>query len=85
MVDDNKHNILYFEGSTMKELYNHLENWQRRENKRFLSVSIQKDGDNFCCIALSNPTEVIICRGSGGNQAIVTNGELAVSATIYGM
>lgn len=33
--------------------------------KRLLSTSIEKDGDKFCCIALSNPTEVSIvnsCR-----------------------
>jgi hypothetical protein len=44
----------------MVTLYRELENWQKESGKRFLSVSIEKDGDSFCCIALTNPTEVVI-------------------------
>jgi len=36
-----------------------------------LWIKFQKDGDTFCCIALSNPTEVVICDVSGHGQAAV--------------
>jgi hypothetical protein len=78
MSDNNKHNLIYFEAASMKELYETMEEWQKTNQKRLLSTNIQKDDGKFCCIALSNPTEVIIC-GSRGNQAVVSNvGELWV-------
>jgi|TARA_B100000959_G_C14883031_1_gene583396 hypothetical protein len=42
----------------MKGLYDAMEQWQNTNQKRFVSTSIQKDGDMFCCVALSNPSEV---------------------------
>ena len=78
MRDENKRNLLYFESASMRELYNCMEKWQREHHKRLLSTNIQKDGDTFCCIALSNPTEVVICDGSGPNQAGVSRGYLNV-------
>ncbi len=78
MTDENKCNLLYFEGATMRELYNCMETWQTKNHKRLLSTNIQKDGDTFCCIALSNPTEVVICDGNGSNEAAVFNGHLYV-------
>lgn len=65
MPDDNKHNIQYFESSSMYDLYNILTNWQKDNRKRLLSVNIQKDMDKFCCIALTNPTEVVLTDESG--------------------
>ena len=54
MWDDNKRNLLYFESSSMRGLYDCMETWQNENRKRLLSIDIQKDGDNFCCIALTN-------------------------------
>ena len=60
MSGNNKHNILYFEGSTMQELHKSMDKWQKDNEKRYLSMSVEKDGDLFCCLALTNPTEVDI-------------------------
>ncbi len=60
MSHENKRNLQYFESPSMKKLYKDIENWQNRNHKRFLSINIQKDCDSFCCIALTNPTEVVI-------------------------
>jgi len=48
-------------------------NWQNDNQKRLLSLSIQKDGTVFCCIALTNPTEVFIQSGDNNYQAKVTS------------
>ena len=64
MSDNNKHNILYFESATMKELHKSMDKWQKDNEKRYLSMSVEKDGDLFCCMALTNPTEVIIYGSS---------------------
>jgi hypothetical protein len=75
MSEDNKHNILFFENSSMRGLHDAMERWQNENHKRFLSLSIQQDGETFCCIALTNPTEVVITNyGGGGNYAMVGNG-----------
>lgn len=29
------------------------------------STSIQRDGENYCCVALTNPTEVVITSADG--------------------
>jgi len=79
VVDANNRNLLYFESSSMNALYKCMETWQNENNKRLLSISTQKDGDNFCCIALTNPSEVIIISGSGTNHgARVGHGYLQV-------
>jgi hypothetical protein len=72
MPDTNKHNLLYFEGPTMRGLYSHMEEWQQTNNRRLLSISVQRDGENYCCIALTNPTEVVITSEDGKNHAEVT-------------
>jgi phosphoribosylformimino-5-aminoimidazole carboxamide ribonucleotide (ProFAR) isomerase len=59
-MPDNKKNIQYFEAATMRKLNDLMNTWQEENQKRFLSTSIQKDGDVFCCIALTNPSEVVI-------------------------
>ncbi len=56
MSDDNKRNLQYFEAPSMKELYESMETWQVENKKRLLSVSIERDADKFCCIALTNPS-----------------------------
>ena len=72
MSDKNKHNLQYFESSSMKQLFDLMEIWQVENEKRLLSVSIEKDGDKFCCVALTNPTEVIIMNGASSGGAEVT-------------
>jgi len=68
MPDDNKHNLVYFEGPSMRDLYKSMEDWQNANNKRLLSANIQQDGGVFCCIALTNPSEVVLVhsRDMGG-------------------
>ena len=79
MSDPNKRNILYFESDSMRSLYETMDKWQVENNKRLLSLNIQADQDNYCCIALTNPTEVVICNGSTSRQADVSGGNLNVS------
>jgi hypothetical protein len=80
MSDTNKNNLLYFESTSMKGLYETMEKWQKSHHKRLLSTNIQKDKGKFCCIALTNPTEVVICDGYDGTKARVQNGHLQVAA-----
>ena len=35
MAHNNKHNMLYFEGSSMRELHNNMDEWQRNNKKDF--------------------------------------------------
>ena len=60
MSEENKQNLQYFESASMRALYERMEDWQNVNKKRLLSVSIQKDEDKYCCIALTNPSEVVI-------------------------
>ena len=78
MSDPNKRNILYFESDSMRSLYETMDKWQVENNKRLLSLNIQADQDNYCCIALTNPTEVVIWHGEASNQASVFSGQLQV-------
>lgn len=78
MKDNNKRNLLYFKANTMDKLHSEMDIWQKDNEKRFLSMSVEKDGDNFCCIALTNPSEVIIVSGKGSKQAQVHSGEISV-------
>jgi hypothetical protein len=55
-----------------------MEDWQKANNKRLLSVSIQQDGGKFCCIALTNPSEVVITDLSGYNDVEVEGHRLKV-------
>jgi len=64
----NKKNLLYFEAKSVKKLYKTMKKWQIKNKKRLLSVSIQKDGNLFCCIALSNPSEVVIVARGNSNR-----------------
>jgi hypothetical protein len=82
MPEDNKHNILFFESSSMRGLYDTMESWQNTNHKRLLSMSVQQDGGTFCCIALTNPTEVVIVNGGLHGlphlARVTANGELVV-------
>ena len=55
----NKTNVVYFECSTMRALYDEMRDWQDTNQKGFLSVNIQQDNGNFCCIALINPMKYL--------------------------
>lgn len=72
MSHDNKLNMQYFEATSMHELYNTMHEWQEQNQTRLLSLSVQKDGESFCCIALTNPTEVVITSADGKYHAIVS-------------
>jgi hypothetical protein len=74
MSDDNKRNLQFFEASSMRELYDCMQAWQDANQKRFLSVSVQEDGGKFCCIALTNPSEVVITNSNGSRYVEVTSG-----------
>ena len=71
MSDMNKRNLVYFEGPSMRGLYDSMEEWQQVNNRRLLSISIQQDGGNYCCIALTNPSEVVITSADGRTHANV--------------
>jgi hypothetical protein len=71
MSDTNKHNLVYFEDPSMRGLYDCMEKWQHANNRRLLSISVQQDGGNYCCIALTNPTEVVITSADGRLHASV--------------
>lgn len=64
----------------MRDLYDTLENWQNANQKRFLSMSIEKDSSRFCCIALTNPTEVVITDEDGKCYATVSQTAPGISA-----
>jgi len=80
MTDEIKHNLQYFECDSMQGLYTCMDNWQKKNQKRLLSTSIQKDNDKFCCIALTNPTEVVITDKSGREYVDVVSNQLRVYA-----
>jgi hypothetical protein len=71
MSDTNKRNLVYFENPSMHGLYTSMDEWQQANNRRLLSISIQQDGGNYCCIALINPTEVVITSDDGKTHAQV--------------
>jgi hypothetical protein len=74
MSDIKKRNLVYFENPSMRGLYTSMDEWQQANNRRLLSISIQQDSGNYCCIALTNPTEVVITSQDGKRHADVTNG-----------
>ena len=84
MNDDNKRNLQYFEAPSMKGLYDAMDAWQDENRKRLLSVDIQRDGNKFCCIALTNPTEVVIMNGGpyGGADVVGDGRGNIVLATV---
>ena len=64
---NNKENLQYFESKSMKGLYETMKDWQVKNKKRLLSTDIQQDGHLFTCIALTNPTEVVLCDEDGNH------------------
>ena len=78
---NNKENLQYFENKTMRGLFDDMKEWQGINQKRLLSNQIQKDGDLFTCIALTNPTEVVLCT-STGKPLRTFNGEVLCVQTV---
>ena len=71
---NNKKNLQYFENKTMRGLYEDMQTWQEDNQKRLLSTEIMKDGDMFACIALTNPTEVMLVDGDGDALGMIAMG-----------
>jgi hypothetical protein len=76
MSDSNKHNLLYFQSRSMRGLFDEMEEWQQVNKRRLLSTSIERDGDTYCCIALTNPSEVVITDVDGHQLSLVTSSSL---------
>ena len=84
MSDTNKRNLVYFENPSMRGLYACIEEWQQANNRRLLSISVQQDGGNYCCIALTNPTEVVITNADGTRYVTIDDdGCLDVAVNHY--
>ena len=80
MAEDNSRNLLYFESETMRGLFEVMDAWQKEHGKRLLSTQVQQDRGRFCCIALTNPMEVVIVSGGPlRSVASVYNGQLSVT------
>jgi hypothetical protein len=78
-----KRNLLYFEAETMRALFEEMNDWQVSNNARYLSTSIQADSGRFCCIALTNPTEVVITSADGKRHVQVeSDGSMWVVADV---
>jgi hypothetical protein len=73
MANENKQNLQYFAAPSMRELYDQMETWQRANKKRLLSTSIHEDRGEFCCIALTNPTEVILANVNAHRGVLSVN------------
>ena len=73
---DNKNNLLYFEEDSMRALFDAMHSWQVANQKRLLSASTQRDGNQFCCIALSNPMEVHLVDTRGNSINARRSGSL---------
>lgn len=83
MSDANKRNLVYFENPSMRGLYASMDEWQQVNNRRLLSISVQQDRGNYCCIALTNPTEVVITSIDGNSHADVRGGQLTITGRVY--
>lgn len=78
MLRDNKRNLQWFEAGSMRELYDAIDAWQTSSRRRLLSLNIEKHDGGFCCIALTNPTEVIIVDGELDGGVEVRSNALCV-------
>ena len=79
MADVNKRNLVYFENSSMHGLYDSMDEWQQLNQRRLLSISIQQDQGKYCCIGLTNPTEVVIMSADGRRDAYVNrDGQIGI-------
>jgi len=81
VYDNNNRNLQYFESSSIRGLYESIQHWQSENNNRVLSLSIQRDDTKFCCVALTNASEVVIVGGSGYGQVDVSGHALRVDTS----
>ena len=51
---DNESGLFYFESPSMQGLYDSLEKWKNSSQAQIISLSIQQDHDNFCCIVVAD-------------------------------
>lgn len=65
MANVYKPNVHYFESETMRGLYSVMAEWQEKRETRLLSMAVGRDGNNFCCIALAGPAEVVVTNPRG--------------------
>ncbi len=79
-MDENKRNLQDFEAPSVRELFAAMQAWQVDNNQRFHSLHVEHDAGSYCCIALTNPTEVIIKDGYFSGGVNVSNNKLSVSA-----
>ena len=62
----------------MQDLYSQMDAWQQTNSKRFLSMTIHQEDGGYACIALTNPSEVVIvCREgfSGSYKEVGRDGD----------
>ena len=71
MSSNDKQNLGFFQASTMAELYWVMDAWQKENGQRLQSLNIQPDGGTFSCIALSNPSEVVIVDRTGEPLSVI--------------
>ena len=64
----NKSNLISRDFSWLNFNYRVFE--QVKNEKRLLSTNIQQEGDMFTCIALTNPSEVVLCFEDGEPLAV---------------
>jgi hypothetical protein len=84
MPDASKHNLLYFESPSMRGLHESMNTWQLDNNRRISSVSVQRDGGNYCAIAVGGPIEATVTSTDGSKHATVSeNGRVFVYASEY--
>jgi hypothetical protein len=62
----------------MHALFEDMQTWQVENQKRLLSTNIEKDGDTFCCIALTNPSEVTIVGASSEVADVIHNALMVI-------
>ena len=75
---NSKENLIYFENMSMHALFEDMQTWQVENQKRLLSTNIEKDGDTFCCIALTNPSEVTIVGASSEVADVIHNALMVI-------
>lgn len=84
MADVDERTLLYFEGQSVRNLYDQMDEWQRVNHRHLSSVSVQQEGHGYSAIALAHPLEVVITSASGKRHATVSeNGRLFVFASEY--
>ena len=80
MSSESHMNSEYCEAATMKELYVMIARWQEENKKRMLSLAVDKCRGGLCCLAVTNPMEVVIVTPPGaGPGAKVDRGRLHVT------